>query len=226
MTLQRGLFVSFEGIDGSGKTTQLNLLAERLRGLGYPVEVTCEPGGTAVGAAIRELLLFKATESIAPETETLLYLASRAQNVREKIFPSLKENKIVLADRFSDSTVAYQGYGSRLGEGIIWTLDRFATAGLQPDLTILLDVPVEVALSRLSRDQLAETGAEKPIERMHARKQEFFERTRLGYLQLAYKFPGRIRIIDSTQPIEAVAAAIWQLVLPIVQACLQKPSKA
>jgi dTMP kinase len=145
---KRGLFITFEGMDGSGKTTQVRLLAERLRERGHAVLETAEPGGTRIGTQIRRILLDAAHQELCPTAELLLYFASRAQNVDERISPALAQGKIVLSDRFTDSTLVYQGCGRDLGAETVMTLDRIACRGLKPDLTLLLDIDAEISLRR------------------------------------------------------------------------------
>jgi len=201
-----GCFISFEGLDGSGKTTQVERLARRLRELGRDVVVAVEPGGTAIGEQIRQILLDAANRALAPETELLLYFASRAQNVVEVIRPALARGAVVLADRFTDSTVAYQGYGRGLGEQAVLQLHGIACGDLTPDLTILLDVDPEIGLARVQ-------GRGRP-NRMDEQTREFYRRVREAYLGLARKQERRFRVVDAGAGLETVAAAIWELVAP------------
>lgn len=195
-----GRFISFEGVDGSGKTTQAARLAGRLRARGFEVVVAVEPGGTAVGEKIRAILLDRRNSGLTAETELLLYFASRAQNVAEVIRPALARGAVVLSDRYTDSTIAYQGYGRGLGEQVVRQLHRVACGDLWPDLTLLLDVEPEVGLERARQ-----RGA---LDRMDAQAREFQRRVRQGYLELAAREPGRIRIIDARGELEAVGAAV------------------
>src|SRR5258707_6191538 len=144
----RGLFITLEGIDGSGKSTQRELLAQELRRRGFDIVITREPGGTAIGEGIRHLMVCDATEHIAPTTELLLYVAARAQHVAELIRPSLEAGRTVISDRYTDSTVAFQGYGRGLDLMMIEELNNFATGGLKPDLTIVFDLDPEMARTR------------------------------------------------------------------------------
>lgn len=203
-----GHFISFEGLDGSGKTTQIALLAERLRGLGREVVVAVEPGGTPVGEQIRAILLDMGNRELAPETELLLYFASRAENVTRVIRPALERGAIVLADRFSDSTVAYQGYGRGLGEHVVQQLHLIACGTLVPELTLLLDIEPELGLARV--------GRRGPANRMDDQAREFYRRVRQGYLTLAAREPGRFRLIDGSGRPEEVAAAVWRAVAPVL----------
>jgi dTMP kinase len=203
----RGKFITFEGIDGSGKTTQMRLLAERLRGESRNVFETVEPGGTAVGRQIRRILLDSANQDLRPMAELLLYFASRAQNVEQCILPALQAGKIVLCDRFTDSTVAYQGYARGLGAETVMALDRIACQGLTPDLTLLIDVDVEMGLARMRArnvsGQLNET-------RLDDESQEFHSKVRDAYLTIARQHAGRFRVIDGRGAPDEVAARVWE----------------
>jgi dTMP kinase len=185
------MFITLEGPEGSGKTSQLPALAQYLRAAGYVVLVTREPGGTAVGDQIREVLMNLKNVSIVPRTEILLFLAARAQHVEEIIRPALQAGKIVLCDRFGDSTLAYQGYGHCTDLDTLRALLDFSTGGLKPDLTLLLDIPVDAGFER-KRDNLSEWN------RLDAYAQAFHERVRQGYFALTQAEPERWRIIDAT----------------------------
>ncbi len=204
----RGLFVTFEGMDGSGKTTQIRLLAERFRAAGREVIETAEPGGTRIGARIRDLLLDPAHRELSPTAEMLLYFSSRAQNVDEVILPALSRGAVVISDRFTDSTMVYQGYGRELGEAAVTQLHQIACRGLQPDVTVFLDIDVEEGLARMRRRN---TEAERS-DRMDEQTTDFHRRVRDAYLSLAARHPERIRVIRADQPVEAVAAGIWEAV--------------
>ena len=182
----KGFFVAFEGIDGVGKSTQAGLLAAALAGKGYPVLSTREPGGTALGEKLRGLLLDRALAP-APWTEVFLYAACRAQHVAEKIRPALEKGHVVIADRFLDSTLAYQGFGRGLALEELERISLLAAGGLVPDLTVLLDMPVEEALGRL---------AGRP-DRLEGEGREFFRRVRRGYLWLAARHPDRYLVLDA-----------------------------
>lgn len=187
------VFISFEGIDGCGKSTHLRLLREYLEDLGYEVLMPREPGGTVIGEEIREILLKKTEQDMEAETELLLFLASRAQICRELIEPALYDGKIVICDRFMDSSVAYQGYGRGLGPDLVKKMNEFAVGKVKPDLTFLLDLPVEMARERLdSRDQVN--------NRLDDESQEFMETVRTGFLEIAQAEPDRIKIISSAGP--------------------------
>ncbi|MDO5016230.1 MAG: dTMP kinase [Eubacteriales bacterium] len=196
------LFVSFEGIDGVGKTANLDLLQDYLCKKGYEVERPREPGGTLVGEEIRQILLSGKDRSLAAETELLLFLAARAQICREVIAPALEAGKVVLCDRFMDSSVAYQGYGRGLDPELVQRLNQFAVGGVVPDLTILLDLPLENARARQG---LRETEANN---RMDAESDRFMDKVRQGFLTLAAQEPKRIKIIDAAGDLATVQAQI------------------
>ncbi|HVX66821.1 MAG: dTMP kinase [Acidobacteriota bacterium] len=202
-----GLFVNFEGGDGCGKTTQMHILARRLAAEGRDVLETTEPGGTRIGTMIRRILLDSANQELCPTAELLLYFASRAQNVEEVIIPALKQGKIVLSDRFTDSTMAYQGFGRGLGEQIVVDLDRIACRGLAPDLTILIDIDLETSLARAKQRNL-----DLIESRMDAQAVEFHQKVRDAYLELARREPVRFRVIDGRGAIDTVACAVWKAV--------------
>ncbi len=210
---QRGRFITFEGIDGSGKSTQMRMLAERLRAEGHDVFEAVEPGGTAIGRQIRRILLDAANQDLRPTTELLLYFASRAQNVDECILPALSAGKIVLCDRFTDSTLAYQGYARGLGEETVLALDRIACHGLAPDLTLLIDMDLETGLARAQRRNAGAAAAET---RMDDQSLEFHRKVREAYLALAKQHADRFRIIDGGGTPEAVAERVWQSITAYV----------
>jgi dTMP kinase len=204
ITKDRGLFLSFEGIEGTGKTTQSRLLFERLINHGFDVLLTNEPGGTAIGEQIRKILLRVDHKGMSYITELFLYNAARAQHLYEKILPALNQNKIVITDRFSDSTIAYQGYGRGIDLNLLSTLDNIATGGIKPDLTFLFDLDVEIGLRR-NRDI-------NKIDRLELEDIEFHKRVRDGYLQIAKKEPSRIKIIDASETISEISEKIWGIV--------------
>lgn len=209
---RRGLFVSFEGGDGCGKTTQMRRLAERLRSLGCAVVETTEPGGTRIGAQIRRILLDSAHQELCPTAELLLYFASRAQNVEELILPALGESQIVLTDRFTDSTLAYQGFGRGLGEQVVADLDRIASRGLVPDVTLLIDIDLEASLARARQRNLDLTES-----RMDEQAVEFHDRVREAYLAMAAREPGRFRVVDGRGDAAGVAEAVWKAFAPALE---------
>ena len=190
-------FVTFEGIEGSGKSTQSRLLAERL---GPDTVLTQEPGGTPLGRAIRRLLLDHGHGVVATATEVLLYFADRAQHVAELVRPALREGRSVVSDRYTDSSLAYQGYGRGLDRGLILAVHRLATGGLQPDVTILLDVSVDVGLARAS--------SRGSLDRLESEVREFHDRVRAGYLEMARAEPQRWVRVDGEGSTEAVAARV------------------
>ena len=200
------MFITLEGPEGSGKTSQLPALADHLRQAGYEVVVTREPGGTAVGDQIRDVLMNLENVSILPRTEILLFLAARAQHVEGLIRPALQTGKLVLCDRFGDSTLAYQGYGHQTDLDTLRFLLDYSTGGLNPDLTLLLDVPVKAGLSR-KLDNTQEWN------RLDAYAEAFHERVRQGYLSLAEQEPDRWVVIDATQSKGQVQEAMREAIL-------------
>lgn len=200
----KGHFITFEGVEGSGKTTQMAILGHALETRGYPVVRTREPGGTKISDAIRALILDSKNQIMDAKTEFLLYLASRAQHLKEVILPALAEGKIVLCDRFADATYAYQGYGRGLSKREIELIGRFVTGGISPDLTLLLDIDVKKGLARLK-------GREE-INRLDQEALQFHEAVREGYLHLAKKNPRRIRVIRTDASVEEIAKKIKEAV--------------
>lgn len=203
---KRGTFITFEGIDGCGKTTQLRLLGERLRAEGRTVVETIEPGGTQIGKHIRKIVLDAQNAELKPRAELLLYFASRAQNVEEIIRPALSDGAIVLCDRFTDSTLVYQGCGRGLPAEPILELDRIACEGLQPDITVLIDIALDVSMERFRRRNERTASAETRIDDESA---AFHGRVRDGYLALAKQHPERIVTVSGAEGIGAVAKNIW-----------------
>jgi dTMP kinase len=212
----RGTFLTFEGIEGSGKSTQIALVADHLSKHGRPATLTREPGGTPIGDQVRKILLDPANTALAPKAELLLYAAGRAQHLAELIVPGLKAGKVVLCDRFSDATLAYQGYGRGLDLELIRDLDRLVTADLRPDLTILLDIDAAAGLSRArGRNSRGGLEAEARFENEHL---SFHERVRQGYLDLARQEPGRFRIVDASPPPGTVQNEIRRIVDELLSA--------
>jgi len=212
-TTQRGLFITFEGPDGSGKSTQLRMLAARLKSQGREVVETVEPGGTAIGMQIRRVLLDSANTELRPTTELLLMFAARAQNVEQLILPALSQGRVVLCDRFTDSSLVYQGVGRGLGAEVVYEVDRIACRGLVPDLTLLIDIDVETGLARAHR-RIART---QDIEtRMEEQNLSFHRKVREAYQQLATDEPRRVRLIDGARPETSVAAEVWSAVEPML----------
>lgn len=200
-----GVFITLEGPEGSGKSTQVTRLATFLEDQGYAPWVVREPGSTAIGEAIREILHDPANREMHPQTEFLLFSAARAQLVRQTILPALQAGKLVLADRFADSSLAYQGYGRGLDLKVLRRITAFATEALVPSLTLYLDLPVEAGLARKQRAH-RETATE--WNRLDAEAIAFHERVRQSYLEMARAEPGRWVIVDATQPAEAVQAEL------------------
>lgn len=200
----KGLFVSLEGIEGTGKTTQARLLAEFLKAMGKDVLLTEEPGGTQIGKRIREVLLNVEHREMDSMTELLLYNASRAQHISELILPALKAGKVVITDRFSDSTTAYQGYGRGIDLDLLKSLDNIATGGFRPDLTCLLDLDAETGLRR-------NRGANK-IDRIELEEIGFHKRVKEGFLKLAEREPRRIWVIDASGDINEIQDCIREVV--------------
>jgi len=208
----RGLFITLEGIDGCGKSTQRDLLAQQLKQRGFEVVITREPGGTEIGEDIRRLLVSDASVHIAPTTELLLYVAARAQHVAELIKPSLEAGSIVISDRYTDSTVAFQGYGRGLDPEMIASLNSFATSGLVPDLTIVFDLDPALARTRLGTRPVG--GLLGAFDEQH---EEFHERMRAGYLKMAGDEPSRIHLVDASGAVEETHSRVIALVLPRVK---------
>jgi dTMP kinase len=205
-----GRFITFEGTEGGGKSTQISLLAERLREQGHTVRALREPGGTPIGEEIRHTLQHSAqNRAMTAEAELLLMNASRAQLVREIIRPALQAGEIVLCDRFYDSTLAYQGYGRQLELQLVRTIIDVAVGATSPDLTILLHVPLDISESRRS----SRGGVVR--DRMEELDRAFFERVEKGFMAIAAAEPKRVRVIDATQAIPKVAEQVWKLVLPV-----------
>ena len=202
-----GLFITFEGIDGSGKTTQLRLLAQRLRDAGYDVVETVEPGGTEIGRQIRAILLDSRNSGLTPRAELLLYFASRAQNVAEVIRPGLAAGRIILCDRFTDSTLVYQGCGRGLGADVVLALDRVACEGLQPDLTVFIDIDLDESLAR-ARGRNATVASTET--RLDDESREFHGAVRDAYLALAEREARRFLMIDGAAAVDEVAARVWK----------------
>ncbi len=202
--MKKGVFISFEGIEGTGKTTQAQLLSRRLEDEGHDVVLTFEPGGTVIGRRIREILLLPEHLEMSAITELLLYNAARAQHLAEKILPAIKGGKIIITDRFSDSTVAYQCYARGIDMALIMSIDRLATGGLQPDLTILFDLDAVAGLAR-NRDA-------NKTDRFELEDIAFHRRVREGYLAIAKSDPDRVSIVDAALPAAEVQARVWEIV--------------
>ncbi len=209
-----GLFITFEGTEGSGKSTQIALLAQRLRRLGYPVCVLREPGGTLIGEEIRHTLKHsRDNDLMTPEAELLLMNASRAQLVREVIQPALASGQIVLCDRFHDSTVAYQGYGRQLDLDLVRTVIDFAVGDTRPRHTLLFVVPPELSEERRRARQAVMAFVR---DRFEEADRSFFERVEQGYAAVAAAEPERIQILDATDSVDAISQRVWQIVTPLL----------
>jgi dTMP kinase len=209
----RGSFITFEGPEGSGKTTQAARLADRLRAEGLTVLQTREPGGTRTGEAIRNILQHDAAgEPLCAQAEVLLFAASRAQLVQHVILPALERGTWVISDRFADSTTAYQGYGRGFGPETMLAINAFAVGVAQPDMTLLLDLEIETGMRRMEERNAAGNRGRDRIEREDL---AFHRRVRDGYLELAARWPERFRVINSTPHPDEVHELIWQTVSPL-----------
>ena len=202
-----GTLISFEGSEGSGKSTQITRLADRLQQAGREVVATREPGGTEIGEQIRNIIVHNSKgDEMCPETELLLFTAARAQVVREVIAPALKRGAIVLSDRFLDSSTVYQGIARNLAPGPVSEINRFAVGNVMPDLTIVIDVPTEVSLQRVRQ-----RASDLP-DRMERENINFYKKVREGYLLLAKEWPDRVVVLDGTQTPAALEKKIWTIV--------------
>ena len=204
----KGIFISFEGIEGAGKTIQSKLLCEYLLKKGYKVILTEEPGGTRIGLKIRELLLSVENKGMTPVTELLLYNVSRAQHIKEVILPALKRGFVVITDRFVDSTVAYQGYGRGIDLSLIYSIEKVVTGGVKPDITILFDIDAEIGLKR--------NRGIKKSDRLELEDVGFHKRVRSGYLEIVSKEPERIKLIDASEGIEEIHSKIVSIVMDFI----------
>jgi len=205
------MFITFEGIEGTGKSTQIALLQEHLEALGRRVLVTCEPGGSRIGAELRRVLLSLDNRDLTPQAELFLYLADRAQHVAQVVRPALEAGAVVLCDRFADSTVAYQGFGRGMDIKLLHQLNAVAVGGLWPELTILLDLDPETGLARAVARNESE-GKTNAEGRFEAESLAFHSRVRQGFLSLAASFPERISILDASGTPEAIAQDLRALV--------------
>ena len=206
-------FITFEGIDGCGKTTQLQLLSDYLISRGIKVSLLREPGGTYVGELIRSLLLSTKTSDLLPISELLLYFAARNQNIHENIIPAQRNGNWVLCDRFTDATVAYQGYGRTLDLSLIQFLDHIVSQNKKPDITILIDIDPDTALSRANQRNIEKSNNEGRFERESL---TFYNRVRKGYIKIAQKEPQRVRVINGNQSIKDIQNEIINLILPLL----------
>lgn len=199
-----GYLITLEGIDGCGKSVQARLLADKLQSLNKTVVLLREPGTTPISEAIRDILLNLKHQNMAEATELLLFAAARAQIVSETILPALADGKIVICDRFYDSTTAYQGFGRQIDRAVVEPINLFAIQNRKPDVTILLDLNPEIAKERLRL-----TG--KKLDRMETSGDDFMQRVRHGFLQIARTEPERVVVIEGSQPAELIAKQIWQI---------------
>lgn len=201
------LFITFEGGEGSGKSTVLRKVDERLRENGYQTVVTREPGGTPIAEQIRNVILDKAKTAMDPRTEALLYAASRRQHLVEKIWPALKEGKLILCDRYLDSSLAYQGGARNLGIENVLNVNRFATEDTYPDLTILFDIEPELGLRRIA------ANASREVNRLDLEKMSFHQEVRETFHKIAEMFPDRFVIVDASKTLEEVVDEVYHLIL-------------
>ncbi len=204
-----GLFITLEGTDGCGKSTQAEMLAARLREQGVDVVELREPGGTLVGERLRAVLADPDHEGIEPWTEVFLFEASRAELVAKHVRPALEAGRVVVCDRFADSTLAYQGYGRGIGLDVLRTMNDAATGGLEPDVTLVIDVSPEVAGGRVGA-RAAEGPADRPADRLDAEEEGFRTRVREGFLSIARDEPDRVLVVDGSGPPDEVAAGVWR----------------
>lgn len=201
----RGALITFEGSEGSGKTTQISRIATHFEDAGFEVIVTREPGGTEIGEEVRHLLMHAATgNAMRPETELLLFAASRAQLVREVILPGLEAGKIILCDRFLDSTTVYQGVGRKISAEPVHIINTFAVGDLMPDITVIVDIPAELGFARIKH-----RVTDLP-DRMEQENIQFYRKVRAGYLMLAKAMPERFIVVDGTKPRIEVEKKIWK----------------
>jgi dTMP kinase len=207
-------FISFEGIDGCGKTTQIKLLEESLRSRGIPVIIAREPGGTAVGDLIRRVLLDSKTVNLRPISELLLYYASRHQNLYQTILPALESGHWVLCDRYADASMAYQGYGRQIDLDTIEELNRIVIGCRMPDMTILLDIDPRVSLERAKVRNRQDPVDEGRFERESL---EFYDRVRQGYLAMAMKEHPRFRVLEGNQPIDILHQEVVKVITPLLE---------
>jgi dTMP kinase len=214
MTSRRGVFITFEGPEGSGKSTQLRMLAKRLREAGRDVLETAEPGGTPIGMQIRRVLLDSQNQELCATAELLLMFASRAQNVDQSILPALSQGRIVLCDRFTDSTLVYQGVARGLGAELVYEVDRIACRGLVPDMTLMIDIDTETGLTRANRRNQRAQDVET---RMEEQDISFHRKVREAYRQLASDEPQRLKLINGAREEAAVTAEVWATVEPLLR---------
>jgi dTMP kinase len=206
---RRGIFITLEGIDGAGKSTQLRLLVKHLRGRGCRVVATREPGGTRVGEQVRGILLASQTEKLAPLAELALMYAARAQHLEEVVRPALARGEVVVSDRFNDASFAYQGCGRKLGVAAVWAFDQVVCGPTQPDLTIVLDLSPRASLRRAKGREVRRNSVRGRFE---AEGLRFHERVRAGYLAIAREDPRRVKVVRADRPVAEVQAEIGSIV--------------
>ncbi len=200
--MKKGAFITFEGIDGCGKSTQLGLAAKRLSDESFPLLVTREPGGTAIAEKIREILISPQNREMVNECELFMYLAARAQHVREKIIPALEQGFVVLCDRFQEATFAYQGFGRSISLDFLEKINSFATGGLLPDLTFVFDISVDLSSARMQK-------MNKTKDRLELNGRAFYQKISEGYRYLAKTEPQRILLLDGSEPPERISEQVY-----------------
>jgi dTMP kinase len=211
-----GTFITFEGIDGSGKSTQLRLLGNFLSANGCDALLTREPGGTALGLRLRAALLDE-MEEVDPLTELLVFAADRAQHVRRVLRPALEAGRVVISDRYADATVAYQGAGRGFSPELISQIVQLATEGLKPDLTLLFDLPIEESGNRTARRSTSKTGGKAPRDRLDIENADFHARVRDAYLQIALAEPERVKLIDTSGPVEQTQERVREIIVAFLR---------
>jgi dTMP kinase len=211
-----GTFITFEGIDGSGKSTQLRLLGNFLKANGCDAVLTREPGGTQLGLRLRAALL-DAAEEVDPLTELLVFAADRAQHVRRLVRPALDAGRLVISDRYADATVAYQGAGRGFSPKLISQIVQLATEGLKPDLTLLFDLSINESTNRTARRSTGKTATRITRDRLDIEHADFHARVRDAYLQIALAEPERVKLIDTSGPVEQTQARLKEIIIPYLQ---------
>ena len=211
-----GTFINFEGIDGSGKSTQLRLLGNFLRANGCDALLTREPGGTTLGLRLRAALL-DAMEEVDPLTELLVFAADRAQHVRRLVRPALESGRLVISDRYADATVAYQGAGRGFPPELISQIVYLATEGLKPDLTLLFDLSIDESTNRTARRSTGKNSGRISPDRLDIEKADFHARVRDAYLQIALSEPDRVKLIDTSGPVEHTQEHVKEIIIPFLQ---------
>ena len=201
------LFITLEGPEGSGKSSAIKIVKEALESLGYQIVMTREPGGTPISEQIRNVILDKENTKMDSRTEALLYAASRRQHLVEKIWPSLKEGKIVFCDRYLDSSLSYQGYARELGVDDVLHVNEYATEGTYPDITFLFDIEPELGLERINKNK------DREVNRLDVEKLSFHKKVREGYLSLSERFKDRYVVIDASKPLEEVSNKVLNIIL-------------